>query len=112
MTQLLTRPPAPTLAKRYSALAGERYRPRKIDLLLRAFDVAISGIALAVFSPLLALISLSVLLTSGRPVLYRGRRVGRAGGIFTMYKFRTLKPDAETRLGPYLGEELTKRTQE
>ena len=29
-----------------------------------------------------------------------------------MYKFRTLKPDAETRLGPYYGEELTRRTEE
>lgn len=28
-----------------------------------------------------------------------------------MYKFRTLKPDAETRLGPYLGEELSRRTE-
>jgi lipopolysaccharide/colanic/teichoic acid biosynthesis glycosyltransferase len=36
--------------------------------------------------------------------------VGRAGRIFTMYKFRTLTPDAEVRLGPYLGEELTLRT--
>jgi lipopolysaccharide/colanic/teichoic acid biosynthesis glycosyltransferase len=27
-----------------------------------------------------------------------------------MYKFRTLKPDAEDRLGPYLGEELSRRT--
>ena len=29
-----------------------------------------------------------------------------------MYKFRTLKPDAEDRLGPYYGEELTRRTEE
>jgi lipopolysaccharide/colanic/teichoic acid biosynthesis glycosyltransferase len=28
-----------------------------------------------------------------------------------MYKFRTLEPDAETRLGPYLGEELSRRTE-
>ena len=41
------------------------------------------------------------------PLLYRGARVGRAGHLFWMYKFRTLKPDAETRLGPYYGEELT-----
>ncbi len=29
-----------------------------------------------------------------------------------MYKFRTLAPDAEERLGPYLGEELSRRTEE
>jgi lipopolysaccharide/colanic/teichoic acid biosynthesis glycosyltransferase len=43
-------------------------------------------------------------------VLYRGARVGRAGRVFSMYKLRTLRPDAEQRLGPYLGEELTRLT--
>ena len=38
--------------------------------------------------------------------------VGRSGRIFTMLKFRTLKADAESRLGPYLGEELVRRTQD
>jgi lipopolysaccharide/colanic/teichoic acid biosynthesis glycosyltransferase len=37
--------------------------------------------------------------------------VGRAGAIFVMFKFRTLRPDAESRLGPYLGEELSRRTE-
>ncbi len=45
------------------------------------------------------------------PVLYRGWRVGRGGHLFQMLKFRTLAPDAEQRLGPYLGPELTQLTQ-
>jgi lipopolysaccharide/colanic/teichoic acid biosynthesis glycosyltransferase len=57
-------------------------------------------------------IALVVLATSGRPVFYRGERVGRGGRIFTMLKFRTLRSDAESRLGPYLGEELVRRTQD
>ena len=60
---------------------------------------------------LLALTALAIFLTSGRPVFYRGARVGRAGHLFWMYKFRTLKPDAEDRLGPYYGAELTRRTE-
>ena len=68
------------------------------------------GITLIVLSPVIATIAVSIRLTSGSPVLYRGQRVGRAGRIFTMLKFRTLTPDAEARLGPYLGEELTQRT--
>ncbi|HZT53228.1 MAG TPA: sugar transferase, partial [Gaiellaceae bacterium] len=51
------------------------------------------------------------LVTDGRPVLYRGERVGRHGHFFTMVKFRTLKRDAEQRLGPYLGDELVRRTE-
>lgn len=63
-------------------------------------------------SPLLGLIAAAIAVSSGRPVLYRGARVGKAGHLFWMYKFRTLAPDAETRLGPYYGEELTRRTEE
>src|ERR1700750_3503389 len=36
-------------------------------------------------------------------------RVGRYGSMFTMYKLRTLKPDAETRLGPYQASALDLR---
>ena len=43
-------------------------------------------------------------------MLYRGERVGHGGHLFTMLKFRTLRRDAETRLGPFLGEELVRRT--
>lgn len=72
----------------------------------------IAGAILLVLAPLLALTALAIALTSGRPVLYHGARVGRAGQIFLMFKFRTLAPDAETRLGPYYGEELSRRTEE
>jgi lipopolysaccharide/colanic/teichoic acid biosynthesis glycosyltransferase len=78
---------------------------------LRALDIAISAVVLLALSPLLALTAVAIALDSGRPVLYRGARVGRAGRLFWMYKFRTLKPDAESRLGPYLGEELSRRTE-
>jgi lipopolysaccharide/colanic/teichoic acid biosynthesis glycosyltransferase len=78
---------------------------------LRALDVLISGSVLLLLSPLLGLTAAAIALDSGRPVLYRGARVGRAGRLFWMYKFRTLKPDAEERLGPYLGEELSRRTE-
>jgi lipopolysaccharide/colanic/teichoic acid biosynthesis glycosyltransferase len=79
---------------------------------LRALDILISAFVLLLLSPLLALIAVAVAVDSGRPVFYRGARVGRAGELFWMYKFRTLAPDAESRLGPYLGEELSRRTEE
>jgi len=88
-----------TLAERYDALPSHPFEHRAVDRVLRALDVVIAGGVLVVASPLLALLGAVVALTSGRPVLYRGPRVGRAGRIFTMYKLRTLKPDAEERIG-------------
>ncbi|MBW8058872.1 MAG: sugar transferase [Solirubrobacterales bacterium] len=84
---------------------------RPVDPVLRALDILISASILLVLSPLLALTAAAIAVDSGRPVLYRGARVGRAGQLFWMHKFRTLKPDAEERLGPYLGEELSRRTE-
>jgi len=102
---------APTVADQYAELASKAYEPRRVDIVLRALDILIAGSALLVLSPLLGLLALLTLITSGRPVLYRGQRVGRAGRVFTMYKLRTLKPGAETRLGNTYGEELSRRTE-
>jgi lipopolysaccharide/colanic/teichoic acid biosynthesis glycosyltransferase len=102
--------PPESLAARYARMAHRGFQPRFVDVVLRGLDVVVSLVALIVLSPLLLLIAGALRLAAGNPVLYRGSRVGRAGRIFTMYKFRTLTPDAEVRLGPYLGEELTLRT--
>jgi len=100
-----------TLVRGYRELArGAQARPR--DVLLRGLDVVLSALFLVVTLPLAAAIALILLATSGRPVFYRGERVGRGGHVFTMLKFRTLKPGAEQRLGPLLGEELVRRTEE
>jgi lipopolysaccharide/colanic/teichoic acid biosynthesis glycosyltransferase len=101
-----------TVAEQVSVTAGEMYSPRRVDVVLRGLDLLIAGSALIVLSPLLGLLALATLITSGTPVLYRGERVGRAGHVFTMYKLRTLRPGAEERLGNTYGEELTRRTEE
>jgi lipopolysaccharide/colanic/teichoic acid biosynthesis glycosyltransferase len=102
----------PSLAEQYAELASEMYAPRRVDIALRSLDLIIAGAALVLLSPLLGLLALATLLSSSRPVLYRGQRVGRAGRVFTMYKLRTLKPGAETRLGNVYGEELSRRTED
>ena len=101
-----------TVAQQVSGIAAEAYSPRPVDVVLRGLDLLIAGSALILLSPLLALLALATLITSGRPVLYRGERVGRAGHVFTMYKLRTLRPGAEARLGNTYGEELSRRTEE
>ena len=107
-----TEQPAPSLAEQYSVMASEDFAPRRVDIALRALDLLIAGSALIVLSPLLGLLALGILLTSGTPVLYRGERVGRAGRVFTMFKLRTLKGGAEGRLGNVYGEELSRRTEQ
>ena len=81
------------------------------DVVLRALDAVLAALFLVLTLPFTIAVSLAILVTSGLPILYRGERVGRAGRVFTMLKFRTLRPGAEERLGPYLGEELVQRTQ-
>jgi lipopolysaccharide/colanic/teichoic acid biosynthesis glycosyltransferase len=99
-----------SLAARYSRLAEEYHDRRGVDRTLRSFDILLSALFLLAALPLLVLIVPSILITSGAPILYRGERVGRSGRVFSMMKFRTLKRDAESRLGPYLGAELVERT--
>jgi lipopolysaccharide/colanic/teichoic acid biosynthesis glycosyltransferase len=100
-----------TLVRGYRELARDApARPR--DVLLRALDLVLSAVFVVLTLPLALAIAFALLVTSGLPVLYRGERVGRGGHVFTMFKFRTLKPDAEARLGPYLGEELVRRTEQ
>ncbi|HZO97769.1 MAG TPA: sugar transferase [Gaiellaceae bacterium] len=99
-----------TLVGGYTRLAAETPR-RRIDVELRILDVAFAALFLLALAPLAAAIALAIVLSDGRPVLYRGERVGRHGRFFTILKFRTLHPDAESRLGPYLGAELVRRTE-
>jgi lipopolysaccharide/colanic/teichoic acid biosynthesis glycosyltransferase len=101
--------PSDSFVERFSTLVRGSPK-RRVDLELRALDAALSGLLLLVALPLLFLIGLALLLTSGLPLFYRGERVGRDGRIFEMLKFRTLCSGAEERLGPYLGEELVLRT--
>ena len=92
--------------KRLASGAPDRLK----DLELRTLDILFSAFFLILLSPVALLIAAIMLVTSGRPVLYRGQRVGRGGHFFAMLKFRTLKSGAEERIGQYLGEELVRQT--
>jgi Undecaprenyl-phosphate glucose phosphotransferase len=61
----------------------------------RALDLAIAGLALVVFSPLMVVIALTVKLTSRGPVLFKQERVSFDGSRFTIFKFRTMFTNAE-----------------
>ena len=59
----------------------------------RGADVALSLLALICLSPVLLAVAAAVRLTSPGPALFRQRRVGKDGRLFTIYKFRTMRQD-------------------
>ena len=62
----------------------------------RSRDVALSCVALVGLAPVIAATALAVRRSLGRPVLFRQKRPGRDGRVFTLVKFRTMRlPDPE-----------------
>lgn len=58
----------------------------------RCFDLAMAVLSLIVLSPLMALVALLIVAEDGKGPLFRQVRVGRDGKLFTMYKFRSMRP--------------------
>jgi lipopolysaccharide/colanic/teichoic acid biosynthesis glycosyltransferase len=61
--------------------------------LRRIIDVAVASVMLAVAAPILIVAALAILIEDGSPILFRQRRVGRFGKLFTIYKLRTMKKE-------------------
>lgn len=103
------------LASRLTNVAGPRIKMRPVEGLplmhvdppvfsggrmwaKRALDIMLAVTALILLSPLFAIIALLVRADSQGPVIFSQRRVGKDGREFTMYKFRTMVPNAEQLL--------------
>jgi exopolysaccharide biosynthesis polyprenyl glycosylphosphotransferase len=78
------------------SVPAERDWPRRIK---RMLDIALAGMALLALAPLLLSIALAIRLDSEGPVFYRSTRLGRRGRPFTMFKFRTMCPEADRLKG-------------
>jgi lipopolysaccharide/colanic/teichoic acid biosynthesis glycosyltransferase len=65
-------------------------------MIRRAIDIALSLVALALSSPLLALAAIAIRLESPGPIIYRQRRIGRNGKPFDLLKLRTMVVGAES----------------
>jgi len=74
-------------------------KTRLLRMAKRLVDIAGAALALALAAPVMAVVACMVRLTSRGPVLYRQRRVGQDGRVFTLRKFRSMRPDAEAATG-------------
>ncbi|QDV05196.1 Putative undecaprenyl-phosphate N-acetylgalactosaminyl 1-phosphate transferase [Planctomycetes bacterium Poly30] len=68
----------------------------------RILDVAVAASMLVAAAPVLGVAALMVRVIDGSPVFYRGTRLGRGARAFPLVKIRTLKTDAESRIGGQL----------
>jgi lipopolysaccharide/colanic/teichoic acid biosynthesis glycosyltransferase len=66
----------------------------------RMFDFTFSFLGLIIFSPLLLVIAFLIKIGSPGPVFYRGKRVGKGGKEFKIFKFRSMVSNAEEIGGP------------
>lgn len=82
--------PSPRLTLRAIPLRQRRNRALK-----RAMDLGLASLGLVLAAPLLLAIAALVAGEGLGPVLYLQERLGRDGRPFTLYKFRTMPPDAE-----------------
>lgn len=67
----------------------------KIPFWKRSIDVISTGLALLLLSPILAIVSILIKLDSKGPIVYKSRRVGAGYKVFEIYKFRTMRTDAD-----------------
>lgn len=73
----------------------------------RSFDIALSSLLLLLFSPVMAVCALLIKREDGGPVFFVQERIGRGGKPFNIYKFRSMRTDAEAAGTPalYSGDE-------
>jgi sugar transferase (PEP-CTERM system associated) len=80
----------------FSSMLGPR--PHAITL-QNFYSLVIGVVGLILASPLMLITAILVKFSSPGPILYRQKRVGLNGDLFTLYKFRSMYADAEARTG-------------
>ena len=83
-------------------------RGRVDAVVQRITDIVLSLLLLVITLPLMLLTVALIRLDSPGPVLYRQERLGLRGRVFTLLKFRSMRPDAEAR-GPVWAEQRDPR---
>jgi lipopolysaccharide/colanic/teichoic acid biosynthesis glycosyltransferase len=72
---------------------------RPDSLLKQTFDTTVATFGLLALAPVFLVVAVLIKLEDGGPVFYRAKRVGLNGNLFPLYKFRSMRVDAD-RMGP------------
>lgn len=75
------------------------------QLLKYLFDRVFSLLGLVIFSPVMLVVAVLIHVKMGTPVLFRQKRVGKDGKLFTILKFRTMAEDSEGSSVSVAGDE-------
>jgi sugar transferase (PEP-CTERM system associated) len=75
-------------------------KSQRTKIIKRCVDMALSLAGLTLALPLMALVALAIKIESRGPVMFRQTRLGANGRIFVIYKFRSMREDAEKDTGP------------
>jgi len=70
----------------------------------RCLDIFVAGVGILVLSPLMALVSIIIFFSMGRPILFRQKRAGLHGKPFVLFKFRSML-ESENDRGEVLPDE-------
>jgi sugar transferase (PEP-CTERM system associated) len=85
---------------------GDGFSPSRIYLgIKRTLDVALSVLLLVCGLPVMALAAIIIKLETPGPAVFRQERVGLLGKRFTVFKFRSMRQDAERKTGPTWAQE-------
>ena len=74
-------------------------KSRSLEAAKRAMDIMMSLIGIVLTAPIMLMVAALVRVTSPGPVIYQQQRVGKNGRVFTLYKFRSMRNDAEKHTG-------------
>jgi lipopolysaccharide/colanic/teichoic acid biosynthesis glycosyltransferase len=85
---------------KYITITKRKHIPFLSDFIKRFFDITVATLGIIFLAPFFVLIAIWIKRDSPGPVFFRGKRAGKNGKTFFIYKFRTMYEDPKSYDGP------------